>query len=565
MDSESQTIMSPVILKHEFPDEDINIEYKPPADILNIISETEAPAHRTVIVTKNEITDDLGMDIQIDSEMTLNDLSDRMLQKNVSEKTSSSRRTKTSTGHSKVHEASDNSIKPFSCDFCQKTFARKQYLSTHRLMHTREKTIQCNECPKKFIRQSCLKKHFRGTHFKPFACVKCQMKFRTESVLAKHTKTHEPFWTKTRTYECYLCKTTRHYWKIGNLRDHMRSRHTSERPYRCEQCPKTFAVRSCLTAHKASHSQRERIHECNVCHKTFYTKPILTSHMKSHYDKPFQCEKCTKSFLRKGDLSRHCRTNSCKRMTHLPKVSIFQCYICSKELKSFYLLRRHMLLFHLRNHSKRYSCDECPKKYTSMEHLRYHKRAIHRNERPFACSLCSKTFHDKAYLAKHCLIHSKEKPFVCEICSKAFSHKSNLTRHKVCHVGERKFECDVCFKKFMFQAILNTHKLTHVAIEFSCSECPKVFISRHGLTRHVKFKHNEPHLKPFKCELCEKSFKENTTLKSHFRAVHLQLKPFECVRCKWKFSSSGNFIAHERICKGLIVKFVSRNLNRKND
>ncbi|XP_037035019.1 gastrula zinc finger protein XlCGF52.1-like [Bradysia coprophila] len=353
-----------VILKRECLDEDINIEYKPPPSIVDPII---VPTYQTTILTKNEIVDDLGMEIQIDGEMTMlrpcyvavDKLSDRVLLSAKSKsKTSFSEGKNVSNGQTKIN----NSLKPFSCDFCPKTFARKDYLNTHRLMHTKEKIFQCDQCPKKFITQNYLNKHFRASHLKPFVCVECPMKFKTESLLKKHKQTHEPFWTKTKTYECYVCKEKRHFWKIGHLLNHMRSRHSSERPYHCEQCPKTFAVKAYLTAHKATHSLRENIHECNVCHKSYYRKVILASHMKSHYtDRPFKCEKCPKSFLHKSDLSRHIQTNSCKRITHLPKGSTFQCYICSKERKTFSMLRKHVLLVHLRNHSKIYSCDKCPK------------------------------------------------------------------------------------------------------------------------------------------------------------------------------------------------------------
>lgn len=367
-------------VKREYLNDDIQIEYKPPPADLHT-DRMVAPANRTTILTKNEVNfEDIGMEINID-DMPLETL----------------------VRPCHVVRISPSTTKPFACNFCPKTFALKAYLNTHLRRHTQEKTFPCDECPKKFICQNYLNKHFRSVHSRPFVCDECPEKFRIESMLKKHSKTHELFWTKTRTYECYICTDNKRiFLKIGGLTDHMRSRHSSERPFACDQCPKTFAVKSYLTSHKANHLMRERVYACDRCDKKYCTKRLLAQHKKTHLalaDKPFKCAKCPKAFLIKTDLSRHIRTNSCKRITHLPKGTMIQCYICSKERKTFYLMREHMLLTHLRNHSKRYACDECPKRYTMKEHLRYHKRSNHRKERPFTCSLCSKSFSSKSYLA----------------------------------------------------------------------------------------------------------------------------------------------------------------------
>ena len=54
---------------------------------------------------------------------------------------------------------------------------------------------------------------------------------------------------------------------------------------------------------------------------------------------------------------------------------------------------------------------------------------IHKEEKPFKCTKCDKTFSDYTGLRKHKRIHSGEKPFKCTECDKSFSDYTDLKRH----------------------------------------------------------------------------------------------------------------------------------------
>ena len=53
--------------------------------------------------------------------------------------------------------------KPFSCDVCEKTFARVENLKSHKRTHTDEKPYECTICWKSFRFQTSLHKH-KKTH-----------------------------------------------------------------------------------------------------------------------------------------------------------------------------------------------------------------------------------------------------------------------------------------------------------------------------------------------------------------------------------------------------------------
>lgn len=55
--------------------------------------------------------------------------------------------------------------KPYSCKFCDRTFAQSNDLVKHMRSHVGEKTYACQECPEAFRLNSELRAHMRE-HFK---------------------------------------------------------------------------------------------------------------------------------------------------------------------------------------------------------------------------------------------------------------------------------------------------------------------------------------------------------------------------------------------------------------
>ena len=66
-----------------------------------------------------------------------------------------------------------------------------------------------------------------------------------------------------------------------------------------------------------------------------------------------------------------------------------------------------------------YKCSECGRSCDSSSALKIHVRSHHCSEqRPFECSVCSKTFMRLAHLDRHSIIHTGHKPHKCFLCGK---------------------------------------------------------------------------------------------------------------------------------------------------
>lgn len=117
------------------------------------------------------------------------------------------------------------------------------------------------------------------------------------------------------------------------------------------------------------------------------------------------------------------------------------------------------------------------------------------------CPICLKVIINKQNLICHMNIHYDVKPFACSVCQKSFAHIRNLNRHKEQQRhSEFLFKCDVqgCKKRFMSsnkmnrhvridhesQAVIVSQKLTH-----ECQYCKKGFLSIGYLRMHMKRAH----------------------------------------------------------------------------
>lgn len=91
----------------------------------------------------------------------------------------------------KTSTSTTNSV-DYKCDFCSKSFSRKDNLERHKLTHSNEKLFSCDICQKSFSRRSYLSVHRRiHTGEKPFVCDRCGFAFSRKDHLLKHKRANE--------------------------------------------------------------------------------------------------------------------------------------------------------------------------------------------------------------------------------------------------------------------------------------------------------------------------------------------------------------------------------------
>jgi KRAB domain-containing zinc finger protein len=347
------------------------------------------------------------------------------------------------------------------------------------------------------------------------------------------------------------------------LKEHIQTNHLASKGFSCSQCGKTFKHVGSWKNHQKTH----RVNQCSYCPRQFKTLYTLKDHINSH-----------------------------------TRAVVFKCDYCSKEL-----LHKSSLIIHIRGHlgtKKKCMCELCGLSFNDATNMAIHIRTVHEKLRPFACHLCSKTFAAKKHLVVHIRKHTGDKPFQCEKCSKCFYTKSDSKNHscglemgtykcKVCykvfsgrgnftkhvrrsHSGYKPFKCSVCDKDFTCKYSMKRHEMSHLGVKpYSCGYCSYNFSQKSMLKRHISRIHDallNPDRTPkipkqcnickrpvfdmekhntkchgdtrYVCEICNKSYAQNTALNRHRRVVHLGMHS-KCEFCGKTYQQRSKMVKHQ--------------------
>lgn len=164
------------------------------------------------------------------------------------------------------------------CDLCNKSFRDKNSLRKHLLTHTpiSERAVLCDICNRNFSSPGALKKHVRLIHtdLRPYTCEFCSKSFNQLCKLKYHIVIH----SSDKPVSCEICNKA--FSNDKDIKIHMRT-HTGEKPFQCNLCGKTFRQRGHVKTHQIVHT-KERPFNCQLCDKRFGLPSSLKKHMKLH-------------------------------------------------------------------------------------------------------------------------------------------------------------------------------------------------------------------------------------------------------------------------------------------
>lgn len=105
------------------------------------------------------------------------------------------------------------------------------------------------------------------------------------------------------------------------------------------------------------------------------------------------------------------------------------------------------------------------------------------------------------------------------------------------------FKCNLCGKSFKLKGGLIQHERTHSTDRpYVCPDCGKLFRQPTHLQQHLRIHTGE---KPYECAFCDKTFRQRTILNQHLR-IHTGEKPYACMECGKQFRQKAILDQHFR-------------------
>uniref|UniRef100_A0A915C034 C2H2-type domain-containing protein n=1 Tax=Parascaris univalens TaxID=6257 RepID=A0A915C034_PARUN len=210
----------------------------------------------------------------------------------------------------------------------------------------REKKFVCQYCNHTFTLKHNMRAHIANYHSaggktlqprgKRYKCLKCGWLYRTIEEVQRHQRReHEAPRERVENITCEFCKQK--FMSQNQLREHCSIVHLNQRPYECSICKMTFARKGGLNRHNLTvHS--DFVYNCpyeGCTHAGYKCSKALSAHIRSVHThiRPYKCEQCGKSFVRRNDLRTH-------ETMHLANWD-FVCETCGQKFRCAAYLKRH--------------------------------------------------------------------------------------------------------------------------------------------------------------------------------------------------------------------------------
>ena len=112
------------------------------------------------------------------------------------------------------------------------------------------------------------------------------------------------------------------------------------------------------------------------------------------------------------------------------------------------------------------------------------------------------------------------------------------------HRSSRPFKCDICQGSYKTITDLNWHKNRHTKPDkYKCRFCSKPFFDKSKMMNHEESMHIKSG--KFRCNICYKCFGSQLNLNLHMK-IHLGIKDYICSECGHATTQKYSLVIHHR-------------------
>lgn len=316
----------------------------------------------------------------------------------------------------------------------------------------------------------------------------------------------------------YLCKKCNYEFESQTeFNEHMSFSHPIkvQGKFFCSRCSYQFSTHAHFTSHNNGHklfdtlAQYMNYPKCDDCKIMFVDHESYEIHLLNHDDiRPIEK---TGFFLKYG-----VRKDCDEEHIEILSEDSTKCGHCLKIFSNDEEVKKHLLVFHavqltcpvdlrtfnnnqsftihMRNNHPDYFpnsshvCSVCKNEFETLYEKLSHMKIC--QEKIFQCNHCDKKFSKKCHLNKHLKQVSGELNIICGICNKVCRDKHDYKIHSLSHSNERPFKCSLCEKSYKTASARAAHLQSHLEI-ILCPFCELQFKSRRTMQKHVKLKHGK--------------------------------------------------------------------------
>ncbi|XP_040828904.1 zinc finger protein 646 [Ochotona curzoniae] len=256
----------------------------------------------------------------------------------------------------------------------------------------------------------------------------------------------------------------------------------------------------CAQGDGGSPEAQPRPFRCDQCGKTYRHGGSLVNHLKIHQTGDFVCPVCSRCFPNLAAYRNHLRNNPhCKgnepQLRPSPEAGgSAEPHITAEAVPEQVAVRKLQEELKAEPLDKAAEVQEETWVETSVKEP---EPRLVKAERPFSCEVCGRSYKHAGSLINHRQSHQTGH-FGCQACSKGFSNLMSLKNHRRIHADPRRFRCSECGKAFRLRKQLANHQRVHAERRgaggarklsqedgsFPCGQCGRIYRHASSLLNH---------------------------------------------------------------------------------